>query len=178
MQGRSTCVVGEGVFDSEEELILLLHEFVHCSQSNTVEYEIKAKLAIATQATERGDFMWELEHPFPYADPEFVLHYSVLIAALQAGDTERALAERAKLRAHLSAIDYEYMVWQEWKEGLARYVENCIQEKRGLPVNTFGAEPPYDRIAFYHGGAHYIAHLVRENPALHNDPKALFEAMR
>ncbi|MDH3217279.1 MAG: hypothetical protein OEN01_13505 [Candidatus Krumholzibacteria bacterium] len=177
-QGRPACVVGEDIFESEENLILLLHEFVHCSQGNTVEYEIKATLAIATEATERGDFMWELEHPFPYADPEFVLSYSAMNASLLAGDAERALAERAKLRAHLSAIDYEYMVWEEWKEGLARYLENRIQERRGLPVNTFGDEPPYDRIAFYHGGAHWIAYLVRMDPALDADPKALFEAMR
>jgi hypothetical protein len=151
---------------------------VHCSQGNTVEYEIKATLKIAAEATERGNFMWELEHPFPYADPDFVRHYSAMNAAFLKGDAERALAERAELRTHLSAIDYEYMVWQEWKEGLARFLENRIQEKRGLPVNTFGDKPPYNRIAFYHGGASYIAHLVRENPALHKDPKALFDAMR
>ena len=176
-QGRPACVVSEEIFESEEDLILLLHEFVHCSQGNTVEYEIKATLAIATGASERGDFMWELEHPFPYDDPEFVRSYSEMNASLLAGDTERALAERAGLRAHLSAIDFEYMVWEEWKEGLARYLENRIQEQLGLPVNTFGDEPPYDRIAFYHGGAQWIAYLVRMNPALNDDPKALFEAM-
>lgn len=176
-QGRAACVVGESVFDSEEDLILLLHEFVHCSQSNTVESEIKATLAIATEAAERGDFMWELEHPFPYADPEFVRHYSAMNASLLAGDAEHALAERAQLRAHLSEIDYEYMVWEEWKEGLARYLENRIQEQRGLPVNTFGEEPPYDRVAFYVSGANWIAYLVGTNPSLHADPKALFEAM-
>ena len=155
-QGRPACVVGEDIFESEEDLILLLHEFVHCSQGNTVEYEIKATLAIATEATDRGDFMWELEHPFPYADPEFVRSYSSMNASFQVGDDERALAERAALRKHLSAIDYEYMVWEEWKEGLARYLENRIQERRDLPVNTFGDEPPYDRVAFYNGGALWI----------------------
>jgi len=178
MQGRSACVVSGDIFESEEDLILLLHEFVHCSQGNTVEYEIKATMAIATEANDRGDFMWELEHPFPYDDPEFVRSYSSMNASFLAGDNERALAARAALRTHLSAIDYEYMVWEEWKEGLARYLENRIQERRGLPVNTFGAEPPYDRVAFYCGGANWIAYLINENPALHDDPKALFEAMR
>ena len=70
------------------------------------------------------------------------------------------------------------MVWQDWKEGLARYLENRMQEERGLPVNTYGDEPPYDRIAFYNGGAQLIAYLLRTNPALQDDPRALFEEMR
>lgn len=177
-QGRPACVVGEEIFESEEELIMLLHEFVHCSQGATVEYEIKATLAIATEAAERGDYMWELEHPFPYDDSTFVHNYSAMNAAFLAGDSERALAERAGLRAYLSVIDYEYMVWEEWKEGLARYLENRIQERRGLTVNTFGDKSPYNRVAFYHGGAQLIDFLVGINPTLHADPKALFEAMR
>ncbi len=60
---------------------------------------------------------------------------------------------RAKLHTALSPLDWEYMVWQEWKEGYARHVENKIQRELGLKVNTFGEEPPYSRITFYAGGA-------------------------
>lgn len=177
MGGRSACVVGEGVFASEEELILVLHEFVHCSQANTVEFEIKATLPIATRAAEAGDFMWEIQHPFPYTDSLFVEHYSAMIASFRAGHAEQALVERAMLRDHLSAIDLQYLVWEEWKEGLARYLENLIRAERGVPVNRYGGEPPYDRIVFYVGGSEYIAYLLGENPGLGADPKALFNAI-
>jgi hypothetical protein len=177
-QGRPACVVSEEVFESDEELVLLLHEFVHCSQGKTVEYEIKATLKVATEAAEREDHMWELEHPFPYADPEFVQNYAAMIAALADGDAEGAIARRNALREYLSVTDYEYMVWQEWKEGLARYLENRIQEKLGLTVNTFGNEAPYHRISFYYSGALWIEHLVHSRPALNGDPMALFKALQ
>ena len=51
-------------------------------------------------------------------------------------------------------------------------------ERRELPVNTYGGEAPFDRIAFYHGGALLIDLLIRAKPPLHDDPRALFEAMR
>ncbi len=35
-----------------------------------------------------------------------------------------AKAVRRKLRKTLDRIDFEYMVWVEWKEGFVRYIEN------------------------------------------------------
>jgi len=31
------------------------------------------------------------------------------------------------MRKYLKNHDYEYMIWQQWKEGFARYIENKIR---------------------------------------------------
>ena len=81
------------------------------------------------------------------------------------------------LASHLGLRDYEYLVWQEWKEGFARYIENRIRARLGLDPNRFGAEEPYNRITFYVGGSDYISLLVEDRPELIQDPKALYSEL-
>jgi hypothetical protein len=82
------------------------------------------------------------------------------------------------VRAALSARDFEYLVWQEWKEGTARNLENAIRDRLGLAANHGGTQPPYSRITFYAGGDRFIRWLTARDPALIADLPRLFAAMR
>jgi hypothetical protein len=175
--GRIACVITPEVFDTPEGYVTILHEFVHCFQYETCEQALKSKLDIAQQAQEKGDFMWELQHPFPYEAGAFTRAYSRFFKAITQGD-ERGLAlAREELYTYLGLHDFEYLVWQEWKEGFARWVENRLLKKLGLIENRGGLEPPFSRVAFYAGGAAYIDFLQTRDPHLVNDLEVLFTRM-
>ncbi len=150
---RMACVVTGEVFDTLDGYVTIFHEFVHCQQFTTCEVEIKQRLSVARKAMASNDFMWELNHRFPYTTAEFTRAYGSFLAS-------QAMLEVALLRKRLKNIlaveDYEYMVWQEWKEGFARFIENQIKQRLGLPENHGGNEPPFDRVVFYEGGANFI----------------------
>jgi hypothetical protein len=168
-------VVTRDVFDALEGYVTIFHEFVHCMQWETCEPRLRQTLGIARQAQAENDVMWELHYPFPYADPQFAAAYGALLEASQEGDVVDAMwASRRRLRAALAPGDWEYMVWQEWKEGLARYLENRIRDRLGLLANHGGGAPPYDRVTFYEGGARLIAALGQDEPGLLHDLEALF----
>lgn len=175
--GRIACVVTPEVFDSPGGYVTLLHEFVHCYQFETCEQDLKMKLDIARKAKEVGDFMWEIEHPFPYNSKDFIRSYSQFLHAVKEEETQTILNARKSLRAYLGVHDYEYMVWQEWKEGFARWVENRVKRQLGMPENKGGLEPPFSRVLFYTGGEAYIALLVKKKPYLVEDLPVLFDAM-
>jgi len=171
---RMVCVVTGDVFDELAGYVTIFHEFVHCQQFEGGEQHVKQSLDIARQAQVANDFMWELNHPFPYMAPDFIQAYqSVLEVQTQA----EIMPARRQLQEILSANDYEYMVWQEWKEGLARFIENRIKVRLGLPENQGGKEQPFSRVTFYAGGANFIAALDKAEPALISDIERLFERM-
>jgi len=88
---------------------------------------------------------------------------------------EVVIAEyRRKLKRHLSQVDFEYLVWQEWKEGFARLIENRIQSYLGIEVNQYGKEKPYNRVTFYYGGSKFVEYLIQTEPGLYPDIDALF----
>lgn len=203
--GRMVCVVTEDIFSEPGGYITIFHEFVHCYQFHTVEPRLRQTLSIARRARERQDFMWEINYPFPYRDEQFEAHYSAFLQALaaesewaahepHAGEGEAAAhkrraeegaeptrdvaARRQAVKDILAADDLEYMVWQEWKEGFARYIENELQAHFGLPVNTRGEEPPFSRVSFYAGGAAYIRYIARREPELISNLEALFSRIR
>lgn len=173
-ENRPACVVTRDVFDSTEGYVTLFHEFVHCQQWNTCEAKLKQTLGIARRAQAENDVMWEINYPFPYADPRFVEAYIALLDASGEGRIDDIRAIRRRLYETLDPGDWEYLVWQEWKEGLARYIENRIQARLGLRENHGGGEPPFDRVAFYKGGSRTIAALGRREPGLLLDIEALF----
>jgi len=175
--GRIACVVTPDVFNSQEGTITLLHEFVHCYQYETCEQDLKSTLDIACQAQEQGNFMWEIQHPFPYTAQDFIQPYTRFLKGLASEDQSIIKDSREALRTYLGVHDYEYMVWQEWKEGFARWVENQIKGRLSLPVNEGGLKKPYSRVTFYAGGAAYIAHLAKKDPGLTADLPALFHRM-
>lgn len=174
---RMACIVTGEVFDDLSGYATIFHEFIHCAQMATCELELKARLSIAQQAEAVGDYMWELAHPFPYSDGTFVEIYTLFLERAAAGDMAAVSRCRAFLQEVLNAQDYEYMVWQEWKEGFARYIENRVRAELGLEPRESEGAPPFDRVSFYEGGARYISLLVSENPELEKDIKELFRRM-
>jgi len=175
---RMACVVTPEVFGQPEGYVFIFHEFVHCAQWYGVEQKLKEGLSIYQQALKNRDYMWELQYPFPYSDPAFVESYRALIEAWQKDDTEAAAALRAKLYAALSPADWEYLTWQEWKEGVARNLENRMREVVGLPENVGGGNQPYDRVAFYIGGDQLIRFLKRAEKDPLGDLEALYKAIK
>ncbi len=171
------CVVTGEVFDDLSGYATIFHEFIHCAQMADCELELKAKLTIAQDAEAAEDYMWELAHPFPYEDETFEEVYALFLERAAAGDEAAVTRCRAFLREVLNAQDFEYMVWQEWKEGFARYIENRVRAKLELDLRVSPAVPPFDRVTFYEGGARYIALLVAEDPELEEDIKVLFQRM-
>jgi len=172
--GRIACVVSPDVFDSMEGYVTIFHEFVHCYQYETCEEDLKEKLDIARQARESGDMMWEIEYPFPYCAKNFTKEYVNFFSAVGKGDHLIVQETRKRLRTYLGVHDYEYMVWQEWKEGFARWVENCVREHLNLPRNNKGLQQPFSRVLFYVGGAAYIGLLVKEQTSLAENIGLLF----
>jgi len=175
---RPACVVSGDVFDTLDGYVTIFHEFVHCQQSETCEAKLKQTLGIARKARAENDVMWEIHYRFPYADPPFVETYATLLAALGRGDANGVAAARRRLHEILCPGDLEYAVWQEWKEGLARYVENRIRRRLGLEGNHGGGVPPFDRVTFYEGGSRWIAFLADREPSLVADMEGLFCRMR
>ena len=171
---RIACVVSGDVLDESDGIVTVFHEFTHCMQSEICEEELKQQLEVAVKAREADDFMWELNHPFPYDDRDFTALYGSILKAEDLPDIEEY---RNKLEEHLEPLDYQYMVWQEWKEGFARLIENRIRKKLRLFENRYGGEPPYDRIAFYSGGEHYIGALNEKDSNILFDIEALFHRM-
>ncbi len=176
IDNRMACVVSGDVFDSLDGYATIFHEFIHCKQA---EYEtgLKKNLCVATEAQNRGDFMWELNHPFPYINPEFHRLYSLFLDALELNDFCAALGLRLELAELLSEQDYEYMVWQEWKEGFARLIENLVRVKLELPVIPCKTERQMDRRIFYEGGASLIEFLTKRKPSLITEIDRLFRVM-
>jgi hypothetical protein len=168
------CVVTGEVFDDLAGYAIIFHEFIHCAQMATCEPELKAGLSIAREAEAEGDYMWELAHPFPYTDETFEEIYALFLERAAAGDMAAVSRCRAFLREVLNAQDYEYMVWQEWKEGFARFIEKKVRAELELAPRADSPTPPFDRVVFYEGGARYISLLVDENPDLEEDIEGLF----
>ncbi|MFN2302434.1 MAG: hypothetical protein ACK2TV_01760 [Anaerolineales bacterium] len=172
--GRIACVVSPDVFESQEGYITILHEFVHCYQYETCEQELKLTLDIAQKAIEVDDNMWEINYPFPYLGRDFIRPYTHFMEGLKVRDVIKIKRSRKQLKAYLALHDFEYMIWQEWKEGFARWVENHIKQHLEMPQNTKGSLPPYDRVVFYAGGAALIGFLARNEPNCLQDLPHLF----
>lgn len=171
---QMACVVTGDVFDELPGYVIIFHEFIHCQQFEICEQELKQRLGIALQAQAANDYMWEINHPFSYAAPEFVELYKTFLTS---GTLQEAEEVHQQLKSVLSVADYEYMVWQEWKEGFARLIENRVSQRLDLSENHFGREQPFNRVTFYEGGAHYIQNLEKQEPDLLTDIEALFSRM-
>lgn len=177
-EGKPTCIVSREIFDEAAGWVTIFHEFMHCQQSKICESKLKERLKIAQLAARANNYSWELNHEFPYQDPVFVEYYSRFLDALSENDRKTVGACRTHLKEYLSPVDFEYMVWQEWKEGFARLIENKILTEYDLALNHFGLDKPYGRIVFYAGGARFIDFLAAENEKLAVDIEKLFSRMQ
>ncbi len=175
---RMACVVTGEVFGQPDGYVFIFHEFVHCAEWDCCEMKFKEGMSIYREAMKAKDYMWELQYPFPYTNPVFVEKYPALLKAWDAGDAVQAGILRAALKSALSAGEWEYLAWQEWKEGLARYLENKMRTAAGLPENVFGLLPPYSRITFYCGGDKLIRFLERRSPGVSKDMEKLYGLMK
>ena len=170
---KSCCIVSENVFEDKNSFVTVFHEFVHCYQFATCELKIKSSLLIAKKYP---DSMWEINHPFPYTEAFFVNAFGEVKNAVEYSYSARLVEVFRSMKSRLQQTDYEYLIWQMWKEGLARYVENCIREKYGLDKNTCGSQLPYDRISMYYLGELLISYLRKKNEAVVEDIEALYRA--
>jgi len=175
--GKAACVVTGDVFDLLEGYVTIFHEFIHCGQYEACEVKLKQSLGIARQAQAENDFMWELEYPFPYDAPRFNQLYLTLMEALERDQTGPVVEFHRQLKQILTTGEFEYMVWQEWKEGFARYIENRIRRRLELEENHRGREAPYTRVSFYEGGSKLVEFLEKQEPGLINDIETLFDRM-
>ncbi len=175
---KPTCIVNLNTFSSTAGYTTVMHEFIHCCQFNSVEPELKQTLEIYKSAMQNKEYSWEIAHPFPYDDSVFINFYDNYKQALKEDNIVKAKQFRARLKEHLGKIDFEYMLWEEWKEGLARYVENKVHDRLKIDRNNYGKDKPYDRVAFYYSGEKLIARLAETKPGLPADMKLLFEKMR
>ncbi len=176
--GRTACVVTGDVFDSLEGYATIFHEFVHCQQSETCEHELKQTLEIARRAQAENDYMWEINYPFPYDSPDFIDLYTSFLDELDNNRESKVSEYRSRLKQILEKNDYEYMIWQEWKEGFARMIENRIKNRLGLAENHGGNIKPFDRVLFYEGGARYIEFLGLHEPQLLVEIEKLFHRIK
>lgn len=175
--GRMACVVTPDVFETQAGYVTILHEFVHCYQFETCEQPLKMSLDVARKAQEVGDFMWEIEHPFPYRALEFTRAYQAFLSSMAENIPGEVLRARRALRTFLGLHDFEYMVWQEWKEGFARWVENKVKQELNMQENKKGLEQPFSRVSFYAGGEAYINYLFSQEKSMVQDLSLLFQTI-
>jgi len=174
---KSSAIVSEDAFTSIEGYVFIFHEFVHCYQWETCEKELRKNLEIERKAREENNFMWEMTHSFPYEDPVLIEKIMELDSYFDTRDYNRVLDCYNDLRKYLNKIDFEYMMWQEWKEGFARYIENLIRDNIGIKRNTKKLQTSFDRGCFYEIGSKYIDLLVKMNIELKGNIKDLFYRM-
>jgi hypothetical protein len=177
-ENRIACVVTPDVFSQPDGYVIIFHEFVHCAEWYGGEQKFKAGLSIFQEAMKKQDYMWELQYPFPYSNPVFAKSYRALIDAWEKGDVAAAASLRADLYDALSPEEWEYLTWQEWKEGLARNLENRMRHVVGLPENMNGRNAPYDRVTLYVGGDKLIRFLGRVERGAGGDLEALYKAIK
>lgn len=172
------CLVSESAFDSLEEMVLIFHEFVHVYQMNNFAERIKQNLKVYQNAQKNENWMWELNHPFPYDDKIFIESFTEYLDILNAGNLKAALLKKEEIKKELSQMDYEYLVWQEFIEGYARYLENNIKRKMNISINKYGAKAPFSRISFYRSGDLLIRLLIDEDKSLSEKPEELFDQIK
>jgi hypothetical protein len=175
---KAVCVITPTTFTKPDGNAFILHEFIHCCQFNSVETEIKEELSIYKEAMEKQDYMWEMNHPFPYNDTLYCELSGLFKSALISNNVDAAKKIRLEIKNHLSKNDFEYLLWQEWKEGFARYNENKIRAMLGLEINNYGSDEPYDRVSFYYSGDLLSGRLIENEPGLINDMRLLYERMK
>jgi hypothetical protein len=174
---RSACVVSGEVFDERAGYVMIFHEFVHCAQAETCEQKLKGAIESYQEAIRKKDYMWELQYPFPYQDGTFSRLYGELLKALDGPSGSRIQVLREQLQASITTPQWEYLTWQEWKEGFARYLENQMRSKLKLPENTGGSSEPYNRVTFYYGGDKMIRFLTGVDSSLFADIEKIYDRL-
>jgi hypothetical protein len=172
---KPSAIISNDILENEENHVTIFHEFVHCFQLENGELDIRNELLIEKQEKAKNNYSWELNYPFPYENEYFVENTSIL------SNIEKDLCNYIKyhnnMKSKIKNNDFEYMIWQEWKEGFARYIENLIRKSLNKKLNSTEIKPPFGRVHFYEIGSNYIELLIEENKELEKNIKALYHKM-
>jgi hypothetical protein len=80
--GKAAAVVSESALDTKKGQVSIFHEFAHCYQNNNeCEQKTKDGLLVYKDSLEKNNYMWELNHEFPYNDGFFTDKLKELDAA-------------------------------------------------------------------------------------------------
>lgn len=117
---------------SSEWTITLLHEHFHQYQFSSKGYYQDIEGLNLSRGDSTGS--WQLNYPFPYEDEKIAIQFNRFRTALQEAVLNRMnksfnryfkhyRKERDKLKSILKPADYNYLSFQIWQEGIARYTE-------------------------------------------------------
>ena len=173
---KMTAVLSADTFDSIEGYVVAFHEFVHCYQQ-VYEGDLKKNLEVYQEAMNKNDPMWEINHPFPYEDEIFTEKTNELETFFNKEDGHGIHNYYAYMKNYLHPSDYEYMIWQQWKEGYARYIENNVRATFGLEKISREITEPYNRVSFYEIGSRTIDFIMQNENNLANNLEKLFHRM-
>lgn len=160
--GVPTIVIGEAERTGKRStawVLTLLHEHFHQLQNSRPDYFQRALDLGLSGGDQTG--MWMLDYPFPYDSAPVRAAVATLGSAAHAlagaapGDARRAalaryVEARHEVREALSPLDYRYLAFQLWQEGVARYTELAVATlaaSRFAPGAAFRALPDYTSFA-------------------------------
>jgi hypothetical protein len=173
---KPSVVISKNMLGNPGNYILVLHEFVHCFQLENGAVEIRNGLSIQKQII-ANNYNWEVDFPFPFKNQFFVDKTVELAGCFAKGNYDYAEVYRNCMRAYLHKAEYEFMIWQEWKEGFARYVENLIRKELKLQLNGNILIPPFGKVHFYEIGSKFIETLVEKEKGFNDNIVKLFHRM-
>jgi hypothetical protein len=172
---RSSAVISNNILENPENYPTIFHEFVHCFQGHNGEADIRKELSVEKQERAKQNYGWEINYLFPY-DSEYFITKTIELSNSLA--YENMVQYHKDMKAYLQETEFEYMVWQEWKEGYARYVENLIRKEFGSNMVSGVWSQPFDRSFFYEIGSKYIEMLTKIDKKLSNNIEELFYRMK
>jgi len=173
---KPSVVISKNMLGNPGNNILVLHEFVHCFQLENGAVEIRNGLSIHNQKI-ANNYNWEVDFPFPFKNQYFIDKTTELSACFAKGNYDYTEVYRNCMRAYLHKAEYEYLIWQEWKEGYARYVENLIRKELRLQLNSNILIPPFGKVHLFEIGSKYIEILVEKEKGFNDDIVKLFHKM-
>ena len=172
---KASAVISTSALDNIVGNTLIFHEFVHCYQYENYENDIKNTLQLHMQNMKIDNYMWEINYAFPYDDIYFINKVEELNTHYMTNDTKNIKLFYKAMKDYLKQEDYEYMIWQEWKEGYARYVENKIRTHYNLDISKNEIVEPFDRVPFYELGSRHIDLIINTLNISQLDMKKLFD---
>lgn len=174
---KPAAVVSEDAIYDIEKQVFIFHEFVHCYQFLNEEMNIKATLEIYKKYINENNQMWEITHAFQYNDVVFTEKATELVKNYNESNNNAIIEFYNYMKTYLSNIDYEYLIWQEFKEGYARFVENNIRAFLDLELNSTTPQAPFKRSVFYWTGSRHIDFLINTQGKPFNSFADLFALM-
>ena len=176
-ENKASVVISKNVLKDKTNLPIIFHEFVHCFQLENGEIILRNDLQIEKQEKEKGNFMWELNYSFPYESPYFIEKTIYFDISLLNKDIDKIMNYFKEMKTYLSITEYEYMIWQMWKEGFADYIENLLRDKLNLNLKSRELKQPFTRVLFYKLGSKYIELIINRCKKHDNDIVELFKVI-